>query len=45
MLLIEIDWEGVDWTYMVQDREKWQAVVNAVTNLRVPYNSWNFLTS
>jgi hypothetical protein len=45
IFLEEIDWEGVDWNYMVHDREKWQAVVVAVTNLRVPQNSWNFLTS
>jgi hypothetical protein len=44
MVLKEIDWEGVDWNYIVQGRKKWQAVVKAVTNLRVPHNSWNFLT-
>lgn len=45
VVLKEFDWKGVDWNYMVQDRKKWQAVVAAVMNLRVPYNSWNFLTS
>jgi hypothetical protein len=36
MDLREIEWDGVDWIYMTQDRDKWRAVVNAVLNLRVP---------
>ena len=28
--------EGVDWTDVAQNRDTWRAVVNAVTNLRVP---------
>jgi hypothetical protein len=32
----ETGWEGVDWTHLAQDRDKWQAVVNTVMNLRVP---------
>jgi hypothetical protein len=31
--LIEICWEGVEWIYLVQDRDKWRAVVNAVMHL------------
>ena len=34
----------MDRNCMVQDRKKWQAVVKAVKNIRVQYNSWN-LTS
>jgi hypothetical protein len=33
---IEIDWGGVDWIGLAQDRDKWRAIVNAVMNLRVP---------
>jgi hypothetical protein len=29
-------WEGVDWMHLVQDRNKWRAVVNTVMILRVP---------
>jgi hypothetical protein len=34
--LLEIGWGGVDWIAVVQDREKWRALVNAVMNLWVP---------
>jgi hypothetical protein len=36
MELVEIEWGGVDWIGMAQEREKWKSVVNAVLNLRVP---------
>ena len=32
----EIGQEGVDSTDLVQDRDKWRAVVNAVMNVRFP---------
>jgi len=28
--------EGMDWIDVAQDRDRWQALVNAVMNLRVP---------
>jgi hypothetical protein len=34
--LQEVEWEGVDWIDMTQDRDRWRALVNAVMNLRVP---------
>jgi hypothetical protein len=36
MYLLEIDWGGVDWIGLAQDKNKWRAFVNAVMNLRVP---------
>jgi hypothetical protein len=36
MDLLEIGWGGVDWIGLAQDRDKSRALVNAVTNLRVP---------
>jgi hypothetical protein len=36
MDLREIEWDGVDWIDMAQDRDQWRALVNTVLNLRVP---------
>jgi len=36
---------GINWIDLAQDRERWRALVNAVTNLRVPQNAGKFLTS
>jgi hypothetical protein len=35
MDLREIGWGGVEWIHLAEDRDRWRAVVNAVTNLRV----------
>jgi hypothetical protein len=34
--LQEICWKGAKWIYLFQDSYSWQAVVNAMMNLRVP---------
>jgi hypothetical protein len=35
MDLREIGWGSVDWIQLAQDRDRWQALVNTVMNLRV----------
>jgi hypothetical protein len=35
MELREIDFGGVDWIRLAQDRDRWRAVVSVVMNLRV----------
>jgi len=41
---MEVGCEGMDWIDLTQDRSRWQALVNAAMNLRVPQNAGNFLT-
>jgi hypothetical protein len=36
MDLREIEWVGMDWIDLDQDRDQWRALVNTVMNLRVP---------
>jgi hypothetical protein len=43
--LKEIGWEGMECTYLAQNRDKEQAVVNMVMKLWVPQNARNFVTS
>jgi hypothetical protein len=42
--LEEIEWGGMDWIHLDYDRNQWSSLVNAVMNLRVPYNSGKFLS-
>jgi hypothetical protein len=32
----EIEWSGMDWIDVAQNRDQWRAIVNTVMNLRVP---------
>jgi hypothetical protein len=36
MDLREIEWDGMDWIDLAQDRDRWRALLNAVKSLRVP---------
>jgi hypothetical protein len=45
MALQEIWRGGMDWIDLAQDRDTWQALVNAIMNLQGPLSVWNFLSS
>jgi hypothetical protein len=45
MDLQEVECGGMDWIDLVQDRDRWQTLVNAIMNLWIPQNVENFLTS
>jgi hypothetical protein len=36
MVLRDIEWGGMDWIYLAQDRDQLRILVSAVMNLRVP---------
>jgi hypothetical protein len=36
MDLREIEWGGMNWIVLFQDRDHWRALVNMVMNLQVP---------
>jgi hypothetical protein len=44
MDLREIGWDGMDWIDLVQDRDQWRVLVNAVMNHWVPQNAGKFLS-
>jgi hypothetical protein len=44
MDLREIGRDGVDWMDVAKDRDQWMALVNTVSNLRVPRNAGKFLS-
>jgi hypothetical protein len=39
----ECETNGLYWIHLTQERDRWQAVVNAAMNLRVPLNTGTFL--
>jgi len=43
--LQEVACRSMDWIDLAQDTDRWRVLVNAVMNLRIPYNSGYFLTS
>jgi hypothetical protein len=45
MHLEDVGRGGMNWIDLAQDRDRWQAIVNAAMNLRVPKNAGNFFTS
>jgi hypothetical protein len=36
MDLRDVGWEGIDWMYLAQDRDRWRALANTVMYFRVP---------
>jgi hypothetical protein len=40
-----MEWDGMDWIDLAQDRDQWRTLVNMVMILWVPYNVGKFLSS
>jgi hypothetical protein len=38
----EVEWGGMDWIDLAQDRCQWRALLNTVMNLQVPSNIGKF---
>jgi hypothetical protein len=36
MDLQEVGWRDMGWIYLAQDKDRWQALVNAIMKFRVP---------
>jgi hypothetical protein len=45
MYIRKIQWGGLTWIGIAQDRDKWKAVVNMAMNHRLPYNFGKFFSS
>jgi hypothetical protein len=45
MDLREIDWDGMGWIDLAQNRDQWRTLVNTVINFRIPLNAEKFLSS
>jgi hypothetical protein len=43
MYIREIEWDGIDWIDVAQDRDKRKDLVNTVMNLRGSIKCWEFL--
>jgi hypothetical protein len=41
--LKEIRWEDMDWIYLDENKDKWQALINVTMELLVSYIAGNFL--
>jgi hypothetical protein len=41
----EISWNGMDWTKLAQDRDRYRVLLNTVLNFWIPKNVGKFLSS
>lgn len=45
MDLQAVNWDGIDWIQLAQDRDQWWPVVETVRSFNVPEEMENFLTN
>jgi len=45
MDLEDMQWGGMEWIDVAQDRNRWGELMNAVMNFKGPLNAGNFLNS
>jgi hypothetical protein len=43
MELTEVGWGDMNWIHLAQDEYQWQAHVNTVMNIWVPWGYWKIL--
>jgi hypothetical protein len=43
--LRDVEWDGMDWIHLAQDRDQWRALVNTMMKFRVPQNAGKFFSS
>jgi hypothetical protein len=44
MGLRDVEWSGMERTYLLQDMDRWRTLANAAINFWAPEKVWNFMS-